>query len=127
MVRQRAALIDRVHRLVTTDRDILGGIPVFTGTRVPIDVILACLTTMERGDVLKAYPGLTEEQLEAAEVYAELHPRRAQPSKTPSFPPSWKLKSTRRIPGPDRKESSAGGSRRSGGTGTQADGKKCRA
>jgi uncharacterized protein (DUF433 family) len=100
----RIALIDRANSLVTTDREIFGGIPIFAGTRVPIDVILASLKEMERHDVLKAYPDLTEEQLEAAEVYSEIHPRRGRPSKTPSFPPSWKLKSTHRVAGHNGKK-----------------------
>jgi uncharacterized protein (DUF433 family) len=95
----RVALIDRAHSLVTTDPEILGGIPIFTGTRIPLEIIVASLDRMERGRVLKAYPTLTDEHLNAAKTYAEIHPRRGRPSKTPTFPPSWKLKSTRRIPG----------------------------
>jgi uncharacterized protein (DUF433 family) len=100
----RVALIDKAHSLVTTDPEILGGIPIFSGTRIPVEIIFASLSRMDRSRVLTAYPSLTDEHLNAAQVYADIHPRRGRPSKTPTFPSSWKLKSTRRIVGHDEQK-----------------------
>lgn len=49
--------------IVTVDRDILGGIPVFTGTRVPVQNLIDYLTTGETIDAfLDDFPAVTREQ-----------------------------------------------------------------
>jgi len=50
-------------QLVTIDKEILGGTPVFTGTRVPIAVLFENLAdglTLE--EILDSYPTLKREQ-----------------------------------------------------------------
>jgi len=50
-------------RIVHTDPEILGGTPVFVGTRVPVDALIDFLEggdTIE--DFLQNYPGVTREQ-----------------------------------------------------------------
>jgi uncharacterized protein (DUF433 family) len=50
--------------IVTTDREILGGIPVFTGTRVPVQNLIDYLTTGETIDAfLDDFPAVTREQV----------------------------------------------------------------
>jgi uncharacterized protein (DUF433 family) len=74
----------RARRLVVSDPDILGGDPVFRGTRTPVHPIAALL---EQGaiaaDLLEAYPRLTAQMIEIAPLYAAAYPlrgrRRAQP------------------------------------------------
>jgi uncharacterized protein (DUF433 family) len=69
---------------VVIDPEILGGDPVFRGTRVPVHLIAAML---ERGatlpDVLTAYPRLTSEIIDLAPEYVRSYPlggaTRAQP------------------------------------------------
>lgn len=62
--------------MVSEDSDVMGGLPCFTGTRVPIDNVLGSL---EQGVDLKrlyaAYPFLTAEHILAAQLYAASHPR----------------------------------------------------
>ena len=50
-------------QIVHTDPDILGGTPVFVGTRVPVDALIDFLEggdTIE--DFLNNYPGVSREQ-----------------------------------------------------------------
>ena len=53
----------RRDQLLTRDKDILGGTPVFTGTRVPVDTLIAHL---KAGDPLEKFlddfPSVSREQ-----------------------------------------------------------------
>ncbi|HEV7136926.1 MAG TPA: DUF433 domain-containing protein, partial [Steroidobacteraceae bacterium] len=95
---RRVKEIDRAESLVNIDRQIMGGAPVFAGTRVPVETVVASLNKgIDIGRILKAYPFLTQAHLEAAKVYAEVHPRRGRPSKSLSPLHGWKIKSGRRL------------------------------
>lgn len=98
---ERVEMLRRVEELVTSDPEVLGGLPVFVGTRVPVDSVLASLRKgIDRKRILDAHPNLTNEHLDAAGVYVDVHPRRGRPSKVSvQTPPTWKLKSTRRVTG----------------------------
>ncbi|MBK9747386.1 MAG: DUF433 domain-containing protein [Chloroflexi bacterium] len=53
------------HPLISEDRDILGGLPVFYGTRVPVQNLVDYLTTGETIDAfLDDFPAVTREQVE---------------------------------------------------------------
>lgn len=96
--------IERAGELISSDREVMGGAPVFTGTRIPIDPIVASLNKgIERARILKAYPSLTDGHLDAAKVYTDVHPRRGRPSKSSIGAPSWKVKSSRRVEGTGKK------------------------
>jgi uncharacterized protein (DUF433 family) len=100
----RIEAIERAQKLITTDPEILGGVPVFAGTRVPVDTVMASLKKgIDRKRILGAYPSLTDEHLEAARVYSEVHPRRGRPTKASTAPPSWKIKSSRHVARRDTK------------------------
>jgi uncharacterized protein (DUF433 family) len=72
----------RARSLVVSDPEILGGDPVFRGTRVPVHPIAAWV---DRGspeaEILKAYPRLTPEMIHLAPVYAQAYPLRGRPRK----------------------------------------------
>jgi uncharacterized protein (DUF433 family) len=74
----------RVRALVTSDPDILGGDPVFRGTRIPTHLIA---TLREQGsteaDLLESYPRLTGEMVELAPIYAAAYPLRGRPRAQP--------------------------------------------
>jgi uncharacterized protein (DUF433 family) len=74
----------RVRHLVITDPDIMGGEPVFRGTRVPVQLIA---TLVERGsseaELLEGYPRLTAEMVRLAPIYAAAYPQRGRPRKQP--------------------------------------------
>lgn len=54
------------EQIVTEDPDILGGTPVFAGTRVPVDSLLAHLKAGDTlDDFLDGFPSVRREQAEA--------------------------------------------------------------
>lgn len=56
-----------------TDAEILGGDPVFRGTRVPVHLIASMLEHgSAEADVLKAYPRITAEMVRLAHAYAQV-------------------------------------------------------
>ena len=74
----------RARSLAVSDPEILGGEPVFRGTRVPVHLIA---TLVERGsmevEILEAYPRLTSEMIRLAPAYAQAYPLRGRPRKQP--------------------------------------------
>lgn len=58
-------------KLITQDPNILGGKPIIAGTRMSVESILELLSSgMEIKDILKEYPFLEKEQIQAAINYA---------------------------------------------------------
>jgi len=54
------------NRIITISPDIMGGTPVFTGTRVPIQTLLDYLEAGESiDDFLEGFPTVTREQIVA--------------------------------------------------------------
>lgn len=74
----------RIRALVASDPDILGGDPVFRGTRIPVHLIA---TLLEQGsteaDIREAYPRLTAEMVQLAPSYAAAYPLRGRPRAQP--------------------------------------------
>ena len=59
-------------QLVTIDQDILGGTPVFSGTRVPLAVLFENLADgLSLEEILESYPTLKREQAVEALRLAE--------------------------------------------------------
>jgi uncharacterized protein (DUF433 family) len=74
----------RARDLVVSDPEILGGDPVFRGTRVPVHLIAALLGQgSAEADLLEAYPRLTAEMVQLAPVYATAYPLRGRPRSQP--------------------------------------------
>lgn len=62
--------------MICIDPDVMGGLPCYEGTRVPIENVLGSLeqgVDFER--LYAAYPFLTAEHILAAQLYAASHPR----------------------------------------------------
>ncbi len=60
-----------MQKLITQDPGILNGKPIITGTRMSVEVILELISSgMEAKDILKEYPFLKKEQIQAAVDYA---------------------------------------------------------
>lgn len=92
----RAKEVDRAAALVTTDPEVMGGEPVFVGTRVPVSNVLGSLTAGIQLDRLKAsYPFLTEAHIQFAKVYEEVHPRRGRPRRIAGLNPELPRRVTR--------------------------------
>ena len=74
----------RARQLVVSDPDILGGEPVFRGTRVPVHVIASLLEQgSTENDVLEGYPRLTASMVRLAPTYATAYPLRGRPRVQP--------------------------------------------
>jgi uncharacterized protein (DUF433 family) len=76
--------LSRARRLIVIDPDIMGGHPVFRGTRVPVHMIASLVTQdSTQTELLESYPRLTAEMIRLAPVYAAAWPQRAPPRDQP--------------------------------------------
>jgi len=92
----RARAIDDSQACITRSDDVMDGMPVFAGTRVPIDTILACT---EKGipmtRLLESYPFVTYDMIDAARVYDATHPKRGPRRRLGEVHPEWVVMETR--------------------------------
>lgn len=82
----RAKEVDTADALVTKVDGVMGGEPCFKGTRLPIDVVLTSLDKDISDERILDEYSLTKEQLNAARVYALVHPRRGRPRRLGAAP-----------------------------------------
>ena len=74
----------RARSLVLSDLEIMGGDPVFRGTRVPVHLIAELVAQGSKPpELIEAYPCLTAEMIRLAPVYAAAYPLRAPRRKQP--------------------------------------------
>jgi uncharacterized protein (DUF433 family) len=72
--------LSRALSEIAEDPEVQAGAPTFKGTRVLVWPIVEALKQGEpEAELLKHYPALTHAKLEAAKLYAEVHPRRGRP------------------------------------------------
>jgi uncharacterized protein (DUF433 family) len=93
-VTRSMAQLRALQKLAVSDPEIMGGEPVFRGTRIPVSLIAVLI---ERGDgmrdILEGYPALSERQVRMAPLWVKTYPRRGRPPKQP-----WHgLKPARRV------------------------------
>jgi uncharacterized protein (DUF433 family)/transcriptional regulator with XRE-family HTH domain len=93
---------DEWDQLVIANPKVMGGIPVFAGSRVPIEIVLSSLKAGVDLEELKlSYPFLTPAHIEAARAYEQEHPNGGTRTSSSRAPSAWKAKSrrvTRRVP-----------------------------
>lgn len=74
--------LDEAEAAIHQQKDILGGEPVFRGTRVPVRLIAAMLAQgADAAEILEGYPALTAHTLELAAIWVAAHPARGRPKK----------------------------------------------
>jgi uncharacterized protein (DUF433 family) len=74
----------RARRMVVTDPEILGGDPVFRGTRLPVHMIAELVSQGGKpAELIDSYPRLTAELIRLAPVYAAAYPLRGPKRKQP--------------------------------------------
>lgn len=79
-IAERARALKAAEATVTRNRAIMGGEPVFKGTRVPVRLIAAMLGHgASEAEILDGYPKLAARHLEFARIWAAAHPRRGRP------------------------------------------------
>lgn len=70
----------KARRIVSIAPDVLGGTPVFKGTRIPVHDIADMLANGdEPAAIMRAYPQLDQDRVRLAAIYATAHPRRGRP------------------------------------------------
>lgn len=91
-VYDRVKDVTRSQQLITIDADVSGGEPVFAGTRVPIDIVLASVDSgIDRARLKASYPFLTDAHIDAARVHQSVNPRLGRPRRLSDAHPSWKV------------------------------------
>jgi uncharacterized protein (DUF433 family) len=74
----------RARQVVVSDSGVMGGEPVFRGTRVPVHLIAMLLGQgSTETDLLEGYPRLTAEMVHLAPIYAAAYPLRGRPRVQP--------------------------------------------
>ena len=74
----------KAQRMAVSDPEIMGGTPVYRGTRVPVDMVAAMLAQgASTQEILEGYPSLNQEQVELAPLYVAAFPRRGRPARRP--------------------------------------------
>lgn len=62
-----------IEGVVASDPDIMDGLPIFKGTRIPVYIILDYLAEgYDTSDIIKDYPGLDEKKIRVALKFAEM-------------------------------------------------------
>jgi len=98
-VHDRLLRLSAARDLVTVDEEILGGTAIIKGTRIPVyDVAASVAAGVPMRRILSAYPGLNEEMVELAALYAEANPQRGRPKRSPAIPAGAVVVSSRRSP-----------------------------
>jgi uncharacterized protein (DUF433 family) len=79
-VRSGLDQLTKARRFVSIAPGVLGGTPVFRGTRVPVHDIADMLSNGDDvSTIVKAYPQLDKERVRLAPIYALAYPRRGRP------------------------------------------------
>lgn len=90
-VDERLHQLARAREAVIEDSEILGGTPVFKGTRVPAyDVAAMVEAGVPLEEILETYPSLKEWQVQLASVFARAVPPKGRPKRTSSNIPAGK-------------------------------------
>jgi uncharacterized protein (DUF433 family) len=74
--------LEAAELMVHKDKSVMGGEPVFKGTRIPVHDVAAMLSAgADREELLRGYPSLDARMLDAALIWAIAHPRRGRPKR----------------------------------------------
>lgn len=74
--------LHKAERMAVSDPEIMGGAPVFRGTRIPVDLVATMLAQGALAEeILEGYPALKQEQVELAPLYVAAFPRRGRPAR----------------------------------------------
>jgi len=96
---ERLKRLRKARDMVVSAPEILGGLPVIRGTRVPVYDVAASLSAgVPVASILAAYPTLDAEKVELAGIYADANPPRGRPRHRSALPKGATLISERRLP-----------------------------
>ncbi|MCY1740712.1 DUF433 domain-containing protein [Ensifer sp. SL37] len=84
--------LESARAIVVVDDKILAGAPILKGTRIPVYIVAAMVSAgVSKAEIVKDYPGLDEEQMELAAIYANANPLIGRPISHPKLPVSVSL------------------------------------
>lgn len=87
--------LEAAEATVTQDKAVMGGEPVFKGSRIPVRLIASMLADgTPAEEILEGYPKLDARQLGLAQIWVAAHPRRGRPKSLKDR--GFKLKSAKR-------------------------------
>ena len=92
-IKRGIASLERAKEFIVSDKDILGGMPCFKGTRIAVHYIAAMRESGDQIDsIFDAYPTLNQEQVTAAECFAKAYPPHLAypPDYHPRKQPEWR-------------------------------------
>lgn len=92
----RAEALREAEQKIEAVKGVVGGEPVFEGTRVPVRMI-AAMKQQGAGtaEIVEGYPSVTTRMVELAEIWTAAHPARGRPKKLSEQ--GLKVKSVKRI------------------------------
>lgn len=97
--KERMDRLAAAREMVVSDPEVLGGVPVVRGTRVPIhDVAASVAAGLPMDRILAAYPSLDADKIELASIYAEANPARGRPRSSDELPKGAVIVTDRRVP-----------------------------
>ncbi len=74
--------LDDAEAAIGRVKGVMGGEPVFKGTRIPVRTIAAMLAQgADEADLIEGYPSLTARMIELARIWTAAHPTRGRPKK----------------------------------------------
>lgn len=78
--------LDEAKMAVVQNRDVLGGEPVFSGTRIPVRAMVAMLDAgASEDEIIDGYPSLNHRFLWLARIWVAAHPPRGRPKSLEDF------------------------------------------
>jgi uncharacterized protein (DUF433 family) len=96
-LQSRMSDLEEAESAIGRVKGVMGGEPVFRGTRIPARLVAAMLEQgAEEWDILEGYPSLTPRMLELAKIWAAAHPARGRPKSMADY--GWKLISSVTVP-----------------------------
>jgi uncharacterized protein (DUF433 family) len=79
-IEARVRELDEANAAITSNKDVLGGEPVFAGTRIPVRAVVTMLDDgAEEAEILDGYPKLTRRLLALARIWVAANPARGRP------------------------------------------------
>jgi uncharacterized protein (DUF433 family) len=76
--------LERAASVVVEDPGIMSGMPIYRGTRVPVELVADMLNQGASVDeILDGYPALDRDKIELAALYVKAFPRRGRPAARP--------------------------------------------
>jgi uncharacterized protein (DUF433 family) len=76
--------LERAEEMIISDAETMRGVPVYRGTRIPVELIADMLSQgATLNEILEGYPALDREKVELAPLYVQAFPRRGRPVSRP--------------------------------------------